>query len=254
MKTTMVAGEGVWSPGKGGSAAPRGCSVYCAGAALTRRVPAGRMPAAPSSLPPSLLIRTGGRMLGQAKTLRRSCLRAGISPSRGRLRGGRRGQSQLRPPGCSAAGEGNRGPLLWPPAGSPRPSRLLPRTAQTTGICSSRLGASISPTPPSWTPGTPQDPAGHSSATNQLLPQQCCQLGGTGRNWEDFPPWAMTQHRQQCHTAHPSLSPVPPPGPCPIPGREHTGQRVFVLRDRDASRSQGLAALGENQVWDQSNQ
>lgn len=251
MKTTMVAGERVWSPGKGGSAAPRGCSAYCAEAALTRRVPAGRMPAAPSSLPPSLLIRTGGRMLGQAKPLRRSCLRAGISLSRGRLRGGRRGQSQLCPPRCSAAGEAKTGPLLWPPAASPRPSRLLPRTAQTTGICSSRLGASISPTPPSWTPRTPQDPAGHSSAANQLL------AFTTGRNWEELRGFStLGCDTAQAAVSHCPSQPVPsaPPGPCPIPGREHTGQRVFVLRDGDTSRSQELAALGENQVWDQSNQ
>lgn len=85
------------------------------------------------------------------------------------------------------------------------------------------------------------------------------ELEGTGRNWEAFPPWAMTQQRQQCHILHPRLSPVPSRT---LPGEPHsgqrtrarTGQRVFVLRDGATSRSQGLAALGENQVWDQSNQ
>lgn len=68
-----------------------------------------------------------------------------------------------------------RGPLLWPPARSPRPSRLLPRTAQTTGIRS----FSISPAPPFWTPGTPQDPA-----ANQLLASTT--MRPTGRNWEEL--------------------------------------------------------------------
>lgn len=76
MKTTMVAGERVWSRRdrrEGGlRRPPRRLSLLCRGG--SHPACAGGADAGGPQLPPSVLIRTGGRMLGQAKTLRRSCL------------------------------------------------------------------------------------------------------------------------------------------------------------------------------------
>lgn len=73
MKTTMVAGERVWSRREAGlRRSPRRLSLLCRGG--SHPACAGGADAGGPQLPPSVLIRTGGRMLGQAKTLRRSCL------------------------------------------------------------------------------------------------------------------------------------------------------------------------------------
>lgn len=96
---------------------------------------------------------------------------------------GRRGQSQLRPPRSSAAGEGKRGPLLWPPALPPPPthgtdhSDLFFQARGQHFPYSSLLDPWDSPGP-CW-----------AQQTSHSLPQQCGQLGGTGRNWEAFAPW-----------------------------------------------------------------
>lgn len=141
-----------------------------------------------------------------------------------------------------AAAEGKRGGpssgLLLAP---PRPSRLLPRTARTTGICSSRLGASISSTPPSWTPGTPPT---RSLVGTAVLQTSCLfpQLGGTGRNWEAFPPRAMTQHRQQCHIPHPSL---PPQDRAPFPAGNTRGKGCLSLGTRPRHGHKGWQHRGK---------
>lgn len=233
MKTTMVAGEGVWSPGKGGlRSPPRMLSLLCR--RCSHPAGTGGADAGGPRLPPSVLIRTGGRMLGQAKTLRRSCSRAGSSLSRGRLRGGRRGQSPAGgdSPSCAHRAPRPREKGRGGPSSGPRPSRLLPRTARTTAICSSRLGASVSPTPPSWTPGTPQTLLG---TANQSLPSTT--VRPTGRNWEElggFCTLAMTQHRQQGDIPHARLSPVSPQDPA----------RRAPFRAGSTGQGQGCLSLG----------
>lgn len=75
MKTTMVAGErGSGAQGGGSPSPPEEAQPIVPrllSPAVCRRGGCRRPPA--PSLPPSVLIRTGGRMLGQAKPLRRSC-------------------------------------------------------------------------------------------------------------------------------------------------------------------------------------
>lgn len=148
-----------------------------------------------------------------------------------------------------------RGPLLLPPARSP-PALPPPPTHGTDHgdlffqargqhfPCSSLLDPWDHPPPgPCWA-------------------QQGCKpvahFHNRAANWEELGGSSTLGYdTAQAAVSHsPSLSPVPPRTvPHSRQGtRARTGQRLFVLRDGATSRSQGLAAPGENQVWDQSNQ
>lgn len=279
----MVARERVWSPQEQGlRCPPRRLCLLCRGSSCPAVCRQGgcRQPPAPSLCPHP----RGGRMLGWAKRLQCSCLRAGRILTPGMAARLQEGTAPAAP--TELLGHGRRkagGPSSGLPA-RPRPSRLLPRTARPAGIHSARLRARISPTPPLLHPcESPRtllacSPLGSASLqTSCSLPQPCSQLGGAGRLFLWRAPALGIRHgtANGAGIPPPCLAPVPPGTqhpPQPPQGEPRTqhgssrsggtrvimGQRALVLRDGASStatsRSREPAALGENKVSDQSNQ
>lgn len=204
-----------------------------------------RRPRAPE-LPPSSSARAGGCSARR----RRSGAAVCEQPEPGTAARWQEGTVPAAPPALLGRGRSKEGapppaPGSLPPALPPPPTHGTDHSdlffqARGQRFPSSSLLHPWDPPGPCWAP-----------AANQLL------ASTTGGNWGAFPPWAMTQHRQQCDIPHPVPSvPQDPARTAPFPAGNSSqeGQRAFVLRDGAASRSQGLAAPGENQVWDQSDQ
>lgn len=275
MKTTMVAG--VWSLQERGihRSPPTFCLLFCGRSrpAVCRQDGCRRPPDPPLCPHPR-----SGRMLGWAKRLRRSCLTAETRLTRGGLRGGRRGQPQLRPPRCSVTAGGKRGPLLWPPR-SPPALPPPPTHGTAAGIRPAELRGGISPIPPLAPLGPHQDPPRLLPAEHSIPVQTSCWLPWqTGRSWEAFPPvstspWDMALHSPRCQRSPSSAVPsVPlgtqhPPQP-PSPALSvaqpqwgdvrHCGAKAVCPQGHGVQRGHvtvtRAGSTGETELSDQSNQ
>lgn len=278
MKTTMVAGERVWSP-RGLHRSPQGlrhpprrlCLLCRSGShPAVRRQGGCRRPPAPSLRPHP----HGGRMLGWAKRLRRSCLTLGTAAR------WQEGTAPAAP--TTLLGHGRRrvgGPLLCPPR---LPTALPPPPTHSMAgrDPSCRAQGRDFPNPPILHPWDPPRTLLFAPHWAQHPCKPVARFHNSASNWEELGGFSSGKYRPLGCSGipPPCLSPVPPrtrpppwsPQPCQgEPCSRHgsarsgrtqaiTGQRVFVLRDRASStatsRSRELAALGENEVLDQSNQ
>jgi len=209
MKTTMVARERVRPRGSGGSAAPHQGSAYCAGLALAR-AGVGEAGAHSPPLPPSVPIRgTGG------------C------------------SARLRPPRSSVMGEGERGPLLWPPRSPPAlPPPPAHGTAGSEPSCRApgqHLPSSLLLHP--WDP-----PPGSSSPAPRWAQHPCkpvARFHNSTVNWEELGGFSSGKYQPLGHGTAKGAG-VPPPRPSPVPpGTQRPPQPPQPCQGEPRSRHSG---------------
>ena len=286
MKTTMVAGERVWSPQEQGlHRPPRRLCLLCRGGshpAVCRQGGCRRPPA--TSLRPHP---HGERMLDRAKRLRCSCPHAGRSLSPGTVAQRQEGTAPAAPTALLGHGRMRAG-------APPLASRLTPGPPASSHAWHGPQGSVLLGSGPGFPQLPPLAPLGPPPAPSSPAPrwaQHPCKpvarFHNSAANWEEPGGFSSSERQSLGYgTAQPTVPAFPPPRRSPVPprtwrppqppqpcqGEPHSrhssarsggtraiaGQRAFVLRDGASSMatswSQEPAVLGENKVSDQSNQ